>query len=144
MNCEKRKERHDELQAVISPSILHQILISTPPWMRKWKRKRMESRETRGSVSRQVNLIEIHLKDIQPWRTSLFKGRHFVTIRSLDERLWWNGSSRTVSVKSRSSDRQWTARWTLDRVRYKTHQSSSFRSRSNGWDAIRADASRLL
>ena len=36
----------------------------------------MESRETRGSVSRQVNLIEIQLEYIERRRTSLFIGRN--------------------------------------------------------------------
>ena len=42
----------------------------------------MESRETSGSVSRQVNLIEIQLEYIQRRRTSLFKGNLGVTVRS--------------------------------------------------------------
>ena len=58
LNHEEHEERDRWIQAAISPSILHQILISTRPWMRKWERKMMESRETRGMVCRQLNLIE--------------------------------------------------------------------------------------
>ena len=55
LNREEHEERDRWIQAAISPSILHQILTSTPPWMRKSERKRMESREMREKVSRQLN-----------------------------------------------------------------------------------------
>ena len=105
----KRQDRHAELQASISPSIFHQISTSTPPWMRNRKRRRKKSRETRGSVSMQVNLIEIQLEYIERRRTSLFKRNLGVTVRPFWSTVTMKRSRWTVSVKSQPSDWRWAA-----------------------------------
>ena len=105
INREEHQERLDELQAAISPSILYQILISTPPWMQKWNRKRMESRETRGMVSRQFNLIEIQLECLQMSKNKSFysnfgRNRPIVLIDGYDETStmdrFWKSRSRPI------------------------------------------------
>ena len=65
LNHQKREERDRGIQAAISPSFLHQILTSNPPWMRKWERKRMESRDSRGEVSKQINCFDFQLECLQ-------------------------------------------------------------------------------
>ena len=56
LNREEHEEREREIQAPISLNILHQILISKAPEVRNWKRNMMESRDSRGEVSRQIKL----------------------------------------------------------------------------------------
>ena len=55
LNHRKQEERERDVQVAISPSFLYQILTSKAPEVQKWKRNTMESRETRGKVSRQLN-----------------------------------------------------------------------------------------
>ena len=56
MNHEEHQERLDEIQGAISHNLLHQISISKAPWVRKWKRNTMKSRDLRRLVSKQINL----------------------------------------------------------------------------------------
>ena len=68
----------------------------------------MESREMRGSVSRQVNLIEIQLEYIHRRRTSLFKGnlggnRPIVSIDGYDETVH-NGPFQLIPSRPISID----------------------------------------
>ena len=68
----------------------------------------MESRETRGSVSRQVNLIEIQLEYIHRRRTRLFIGRigdnRPIDVFNPHQRSRLNASIRNGNVKSWPSD----------------------------------------
>ena len=65
LNHEEHEERLDEFEAAISPSILHQISISTTPRTRKLKRKRRNSRETGKGGVWTVNLIDLCLDALE-------------------------------------------------------------------------------
>ena len=126
INHRKRQDRHAELQASISPSIFNQILISTPPWMRNLKRKRKESRKTSGSVSTQVNLIEIQLECIHRRRTLRFIGKRGVTVRSVRYSLI-NGPDTCVTANrydliSALQSLNGRSGFDLHDLRYKTHK----------------------
>ena len=55
INRRKIEEREEEIQATISPKLRRQISISKAPWVRKWKRNTMGSRDSRRLVSKQLN-----------------------------------------------------------------------------------------
>ena len=92
----------------------------------------MESRETRGRVSRPLNLIEIQLECLQRRRTSLFKGFFIVTVRSfrstvMMKRPRWIVSKNVAIVGSEMEGPDASLE-----MRYKTHVISLLGSRSNG------------
>ena len=72
INRRKCEERDVEIQASISSSLLNQILSSCPPCMRKWMQKKLESRELRREVSKQINLLYFQLECLQIRRTPCF------------------------------------------------------------------------
>ena len=74
-----------------------------------WRGTRWDWEKWEREVSWQSIRLNLKLGCLESWRRCPFIGLHFVTVRSLDERLWWNGSSRTVTVKSWSSDPRWRA-----------------------------------
>ena len=90
LNHRKWEERDCGIQTAISPSFLHQILTSNPPLMRKWERKRMESRDSRGEVSKQINCFDFQLeclqssKNISLYRV-FYRNRPIETIDHYDE-----------------------------------------------------------
>ena len=57
LNRRKHEERDVEIQASISPSLLNKISTSSASWMRKWVLERMESRDSRREVSKQINCL---------------------------------------------------------------------------------------
>ena len=107
INHEEHQERLDENQAAISHNLLHQISILRAPCMRKWKRNTMESRETRGKVSRQLNYIEFQLGCLQMLNNKSFIGLLIVTVRSFRSTVTMKCPRWIVSEISRSSDLRW-------------------------------------
>ena len=54
-----KQEEHDvEIQASISLNLLNQISSSCPPWMRNLVEKKLELRDLRREVSKQINWID--------------------------------------------------------------------------------------
>ena len=55
LNRQKWEERDVEIQASISLNLLNQISSSCPPWMQNLVEKKLESRDLRREVSKQIN-----------------------------------------------------------------------------------------
>ena len=72
LNHRKQEEHERDVQVAISPSFLYQFLTSNPPWMRKWERKRIESRDSRGEVSKQINCFDFQLECLQSSKNMSF------------------------------------------------------------------------
>ena len=58
LNCRKQEKRDVEIQSSISLNLLNQISSSRPPWMRNLAEKKLESRDSRRGVSKQINWID--------------------------------------------------------------------------------------
>ena len=58
LNRRKGEERDVEIQASISLNILNQISSSCPSWMRNLVEKKVELRDLRREVSKQINWID--------------------------------------------------------------------------------------
>ena len=58
LNRQKREERDVEIQASISLNILNQISSSCHSWMQNLVEKKLELRDSRREVSKQINWID--------------------------------------------------------------------------------------
>ena len=58
LNHQKQEERYVEIQASISLNLLNQISSSCPPWMRNLVKKKLELRDLRREVSKQISWID--------------------------------------------------------------------------------------
>ena len=58
LNRQKREERDVEIQASISLNLLNQVPSSCPPWMWNLVEKKLELRDSRREVSKQINWID--------------------------------------------------------------------------------------
>ena len=58
LNHRKQEEHNVEIQASISLNLLNQISSSCPPWMQNLVEKKLESRDLRREVSKQINWID--------------------------------------------------------------------------------------
>ena len=92
----------------------------------------MESREMRGMVSRQLNLIEIQLECLQRRRTSLFKGFFIVTVRSFRLMVTMKRPRWIVSENVAIVGYEMEGPNASLEMRYKTHAILLLGSRSNG------------
>ena len=57
LNCRKREEHDVEIQASISLNLCNQISSSCPSWMRNLVENKLELRDLRREVSKQINWI---------------------------------------------------------------------------------------
>ena len=58
LNRQKREERDVEIQESNSLNLLNQISSSCPLWMRNLVEKKLELRDSRREVSKQINWID--------------------------------------------------------------------------------------